>query len=258
MNLRLTDLIDDRPDEGVFRVNRAIFTEQRVFDAEIHRLFEGGWIFLGLESQAGEAHDFFTTYAGRVPILVQRDGEGILRGFINSCPHKGARLAQVRQGNARLHVCPYHSWSFDSAGRNRAVKWKGAGCYAQAFDQDDHGLAHLPQFANYRGFLFGSLAADVPPLADYLGEAAKLLDLVADQSADGVELVPGQVTFTFEANWKLQLENCSDAYHFTSAHPSYIRVLERRQKELSADVVASVWENSDYWKEDTQGIGGGS
>lgn len=258
MTLRLSDLIDDRPDEGVFRVSRAIFTDQHVFDAEMRQLFEGGWIFLGLESQAPDPHDFFTTFAGRVPIMVQRDGEGILRAFVNSCPHKGARLAQVRQGNARLHVCPYHSWSFDSAGRNKAVKWKAAGCYSEAFDKEDHGLAVLPRFENYRGFLFGSLVAVVPSLTDHLGEAAKLLDLVADQSEEGMELVPGQVTFTFEANWKLQLENCSDAYHFTSAHPSYIRVLERRQKEMSEDVVASVWENSDYWKEDTQGVGGGS
>lgn len=258
MTLSLADLIDDRPDEGVFRVSRAIFTDQRVFEAEMRQLFEGGWIFLGLESQAPEPHDFFTTFAGRVPVMVQRDGEGVLRAFVNSCPHKGARLAQLRQGNARLHVCPYHSWSFDSAGRNKAVKWKSAGCYSEAFDRDDHGLAVLPRFENYRGFLFGSLVADVPTLTDYLGEAAKLLDLVADQSDEGMELVPGQVTFTYEANWKLQLENCSDAYHFTSAHPSYIRVLERRQKELSDDVVASVWENSDYWKEDTQGVGGGS
>lgn len=181
-----------------------------------------------------------------------------MRAFVNSCPHKGARLAQVRQGNARLHVCPYHSWSFDSAGRNKAVKWKAAGCYSEAFDRDDHGLALLPRFADHRGFLFGSLSADVPDLGEYLGEAAKLLDLVADQSEEGLELVPGQVTFTYEANWKLQLENCSDAYHFTSAHPSYIRVLERRQQEMSADVVASVWENSDYWKEETKGVGGGS
>lgn len=258
MTLSLADLIDDRPDEGVFRVSRAIFTDQRVFEAEMRQLFEGGWIFLGLESQAPEPHDFFTTFAGRVPVMVQRDGEDILRAFVNSCPHKGARLAQLRQGNARLHVCPYHSWSFDSAGRNKAVKWKSAGCYSEAFDRDDHGLAVLPCFENYRGFLFGSLVSDVPTLTDYLGEAAKLLDLVADQSDEGMELVPGQVTFTYEANWKLQLENCSDAYHFTSAHPSYIRVLERRQKELSEDVVASVWENSDYWKEDTQGVGGGS
>lgn len=258
MTLRLSDLIDDRPDDGVFRINRAIFTDPRVFEAEMRQLFEGGWVFLGLESQAANPHDFFTTFAGRVPILVQRDGEGTLHAFVNSCPHKGARLAQVRQGNARLHVCPYHSWSFDSAGRNKAVKWQKAGCYAEGFDKDSHGLAALPHFANHRGFLFGSVSADVQPLADHLGEAAKLLDLVADQSDEGLELVPGQVTFTYQANWKLQLENCSDAYHFTSAHPSYIRVLERRQQEMSGDVVASVWENSDYWKEETQGVGGGS
>lgn len=258
MTLRLSDFVDDRPADGVFRVNRAIFTDAAVFDAEMRAIFEGGWVFLGLESQAAGPHDFFTTFAGRVPVLVQRDGEGTLRGFINSCPHKGARLAQLRQGNARLHVCPYHSWTFDSAGRNKAVKWKAAGCYSSAFDADDHGLVPLARFGNHRGFLFGSLAADVPDLPDYLGEAAKLLDLVADQSTQGAELVPGQVTFTYEANWKLQLENCSDAYHFTSAHPSYIRVLERRQKEMSGDVVASVWENSDYWKEDTKGVGGGS
>jgi benzoate/toluate 1,2-dioxygenase alpha subunit len=258
MTLRISDLIDDRPDEGVFRVNRAIFTDAAVFEAEMRTLFEGGWIFLGLEAQAPGPHDYFTTFAGRVPVLVQRDEAGTLRAFLNSCPHKGARIAQLRQGTARLHVCPYHSWTFDSAGRNKAVKWKAAGCYAESFDRDDHGLAPLPRFENRRGFLFGSLAADVPPLADYLGEAGKLLDLVADQSNEGLELVPGQVTFTFEANWKLQLENCSDAYHFTSAHPSYIRVLERRQQDMSDSVVASVWENSDYWKEDTKGVGGGS
>lgn len=256
--MKISDLIDDRPDDGVFRINRAIFTDPEVFELEMKHIFEGGWVFLGLEAQAAEAHDFFTTFIGRVPVMVQRDGMGALRAFINSCPHKGARLAQVRQGNARMHVCPYHSWSFDSAGNNKAVKWKKAGCYSAAFDQDDHDLTLLPRFASHRGFLFGSLNADVPELPDYLGEAAKLLDLVADQSDEGVELVPGQVTFTYEANWKLQLENCSDAYHFTSTHPSYIRVLERRQKELSEDVVTSVWENSDYWKEETEGVGGGS
>ena len=39
MTLRLTDLIDDRPQDGVFRVNRAIFTDAQVFDAEMRVLF---------------------------------------------------------------------------------------------------------------------------------------------------------------------------------------------------------------------------
>jgi len=254
----LTDLVDDRPDEGVFRVDRTIFTDPAVFELEMQRIFEGGWVFLGIAAQAANPHDFFTTTMGRVPVVVMRDGQGALGGFVNACPHKGSRIAQTQSGNARLFVCPYHSWTFDSAGRNKNVKWKKAGCYAEGFDADSHDLARLPAFEEYRGFLFGSLSADVPSLTDYLGEAARLLDLVADQSEEGMELVPGGVTFTYDANWKLQLENCSDAYHFTSAHPSYIRILEKRQEKPDASTTRSVWESNANWSEDAEGVQGGS
>jgi benzoate/toluate 1,2-dioxygenase alpha subunit len=256
---RLAELIDDRPAEGVFRVNRAIFDDPDVFDDEMRNIFEGGWVFLGLASQAPAAHDFFTTTIGRVPVLVSRDGAGTLGAFVNSCPHRGAMIAQTGAGNARLHVCAYHSWTFDSAGRNKNIKWRKAGCYAGGFDADSHDLARLPAFGEYRGFLFGCLVRDAPTLETHLGEVTKLLDLVADQSDEGVELVPGGVTFTYDANWKLQLENCSDAYHFTSTHPSYIRVLDQRQKQQDGNVVRSVWENSSFWQgEEAQDVAGGS
>ncbi|WP_068073067.1 aromatic ring-hydroxylating oxygenase subunit alpha [Novosphingobium lentum] len=251
-------LIDDRPADGLFRVHRAIFDDAEVFEAELARVFGGGWVFLGLADQAAGPHDFFTTRIGRVPVLVSRDGDGSLAAFVNSCPHKGSMLAQTACGNARLHVCPYHSWTFDSAGRNKAVKWKNAGGYSPAFAQTGHDLASLPRFGEYRGFLFGSLSADVPTLEDHLGEARKLLDLVAGQSEQGMELVPGMVTFTFDANWKLQLENCSDAYHFTSAHPSYLRVLERRREDPTTVTARSAWDSNRNWAEDAQGVQGGS
>jgi benzoate/toluate 1,2-dioxygenase alpha subunit len=255
---RIAELIDDRPAEGVFRVSRAIFDDPVIFELEQQRIFEGGWVFLGIASQAAAAHDYFTTFIGRVPVIVSRDGEGRLHGLVNSCPHKGSRVAQHMQGNARVHVCPYHSWSFDSAGRNKMIKWKKAGCYADSFDAVSHDLSRLPAFAEYRGFLFGSLRVDVPPLDEYLGEARKLLDLVVDQGDEGLELVPGKVTFTFDANWKLQLENCADAYHFTSTHPSYIKVLEQRQAQADEAVVKSIFEDTDYWTGETSGIAGGS
>jgi len=258
-NGRLAELIDDRPADGVFRVNRAIYDDPDVFDQELRAIFEGGWVFLGLASQAPNPHDFFTTMAGRVPILVSRDGEGVLSAFVNSCPHRGAMIAQTGAGNARLHVCAYHSWTFDSAGRNKNIKWKKGGCYPAAFDQENHDLARLPAFGEYLGFLFGSLVGNVPSLDDHLGEARKLLDLVADQSDEGLELVPGGVTFTYDGNWKLQLENCSDQYHFTSTHPSYIRVLEKRQKESDASVVQSSLASSSFWQGDQENnVAGGT
>ena len=254
----LRDLIDDRPEDGVFRVSRALFRDEDLFDLEMKHIFEGGWVFIGLSAQAENPHDYFTGFIGRVPIIVSRDGDGVLRCFVNACPHKGVRLIQKLCGNARRHVCPYHSWTFDSAGANKNIKWQKSGCYGAGFDDENHDLAPVAKFGEYRGFLFASLNADVPSLEDHLGETRKLLDLVVDKSPEGVELVPGRVTFTYAANWKMQLENCSDQYHFTSTHPSYIRILDQRAKEQSEEVVQSSIAASDFWQEGASGTTGGT
>src|SRR5690606_2837203 len=75
---RLADFIDDRPEAGVFRVARSLFNDPAIFDLEMQHVFEGGWVFLGMASQAEKANDFFTTTIGRVPVLVTRDRQGVL------------------------------------------------------------------------------------------------------------------------------------------------------------------------------------
>jgi hypothetical protein len=72
----LGDLIDDRPQDGVFRVNRALFRDPALFAHEMRHVFEGGWVFIGLASQAENPNDYFTGFIGRVPIIVSRDGKG--------------------------------------------------------------------------------------------------------------------------------------------------------------------------------------
>ncbi|RZS76968.1 aromatic ring-hydroxylating oxygenase subunit alpha [Pigmentiphaga kullae] len=227
----IASLVDDRPEDGVFRLHRSVFSDPEIFELEMKYIFERNWVFLGLDSQVRNPHDYMTTTVGRHPVVVMRDGEGNLNAFINSCPHKGARLCHLAQGNRKIHVCQYHSWSFDSAGRIRGLKFKDDGQYSPAFDDDSHDLAALPRFEVYRGFMFGALSADVLPLSEYLGEARTFIDIAVDTSPQGLELVPGVVGFTFEGNWKLQLENCSDQYHFTSTHPSYLKVLDRRAEK---------------------------
>jgi benzoate/toluate 1,2-dioxygenase alpha subunit len=256
--LALRELIDDRPEDGVFRVSRSLFRDPDLFELEMKHVFEGGWIFIGLNTQAENPHDYFTSFIGRVPIIVSRDGDGELRCFVNACPHKGVRLVQKKCGNARRHVCPYHSWTFDSSGTNRNIKWKKSGCYSPAFDEENHDLAQVARFGEYRGFLFASLNPDVPSLEEFLGESRKLLDLIVDKSPEGVELVPGRVVFTYAANWKMQLENCSDQYHFTSTHPSYIRILDQRAKEKNSEVVQATLGAADFWQEEASGISGGT
>jgi len=244
----IASMVDDCPREGRFSVQRRIFTDPEVFDLEMRHIYEGTWIFLGLASQAPQPHDFFTTWVGRQPVVVMRDADGRLGAFLNTCRHRGAQVCTTAAGNARVHVCKYHSWAYDSSGRNVDVKLSKQGCYAPEFAQRSHDLTRLAHFGEYRGFLFGSVAADVPALEEHLGGARAFLDLVVDQGPQGVELVPGNLSYTYRGNWKLQVENCADTYHLTSAHRSYMSIVERRKSEQAKHRLRMVGSRS--WKSD--------
>ena len=239
----LRALIIDDPQGRDFRVHRDVFRDPEVFDWEMRHIFEATWIFLGLESQVPSPHDYMTAFIGRHPVVVSRDAKGELHCFINSCRHRGALVCHRAFGNRKYHVCQYHGWAYDSSGRNVYLKDRDQAAYPPSFDREDHDLVRVRQFASYRGFLFASLADDVPSLEAHLGEARWFLDLIADQGEEGVECVPGRVVFRFRGNWKMQMENAVDPYHFTSTHASYIRILERRQKSTADDVPTSIYTN---------------
>ncbi|MEJ7930079.1 aromatic ring-hydroxylating dioxygenase subunit alpha [Ramlibacter sp. AN1015] len=237
------DLIDDRPDDGVFRVHRDVFRDPEVFAHEMRSFFAAGWAFVGHASQLPQPHDFLCVELAGQPLVLMRDAAGRLHCVHNSCRHKGARVVHHRRGNRRTHVCHYHGWSYGSDGANIAIKGKAEGDYTPAFDAESHDLAAVARFGEYRGFLFASLDADVPPLDAWLGDARVFIDLAVDAAEHGLELVPGAVSYTYRGNWKLQLENSTDAYHFSSTHPSYLRLLERRSRmPQRTDVEAAIWQ----------------
>ena len=246
-------LVEDGGRAGRFTVQRGIFTEAEVFASEMQHIFEGGWVYLAHESQLANPHDYMTVRVGRKSVIVQRDAEGGVRAFLNACPHRGSRLCSSGQGNKRVHVCPYHGWSFDSSGRNRLVKGRETGGYNEAFDAASHDLLSLPRVASYRGFIFGSLVAEVPLLADYLGAAAAFIDLLADQSPEGLEVVAGSAAYRYRGNWKLQVENGVDGYHFTTVHQNYLRVLMQRGARAGEngvqDAVRTGFDHKNWGKE---------
>lgn len=229
MGVVLDELIEDRPKDKVFRVSRRMFTDPAIFDLEMKYIFESTWSFVGLETQLSQPHEFVTTFIGRQPVIVMRDGAGAIGCFLNTCRHRGTLLCPFKHGRQKFHVCRYHGWSYDSSGKNVTVTGAAEGQYPSAFDQADKGLVPVARVESYRGLIFASLSADVPPLGDYLGEACAFIDLVAEQSPTGqLEFVPGDISYTFDANWKLQFENGLDYYHFASTHSSYVDVRAKR------------------------------
>lgn len=224
----ILQLIDDRPADGVFRVHRALFVDPAIFARELTHIFESTWVFVGLDSEVANPHDYVTGTIGRQPIILMRNGDGKLGCFLNSCRHRGTLVCPFAKGNAKFHTCRYHGWTYSSAGQNVLVTDRAQGHYPPAIADQQLNLVPVARLDSYRGFIFASLSADVPPLATHLGEASKLIDLVADQAPHGLEYVPGSVSYTYDGNWKLQFENGLDAYHFASTHAAFIDIFRAR------------------------------
>ncbi len=220
-------LIDD-VSNGQFQVHRDLYRDPALFELELKHVFEASWVFLAHETQIPQPHDYLNVHIARQPVLITRNRDDDLGAFLNICPHKSSLVCQNESGNKKFHVCPYHGWAFNSGGQNVLIKDQAQGQYSAGFDTRSHDLTRLAHFESYRGFLFGSLNPDVEPLVDYLNDIHVFLDMIIDQSADGAEVVPGRSYYTFDANWKMQLENCVDAYHLTSTHPSFMTITAAR------------------------------
>ncbi|WP_292009076.1 Rieske 2Fe-2S domain-containing protein [Chryseobacterium sp.] len=241
-----TMIIHDK-ENGVYQHNRESFTNQELFDLEMKHIFEGNWVFLAHESQIPNINDYYTTNIGRQSVVITKNKEGQLNAIINSCTHKGAQLCRYKRGNKSSFTCPFHGWTFNNSGKLLKVKDGKAGGYPEQFNcEGSHDLVKVARFENYRGFLFGSLNADVKPLEDYLGDTKIIIDHIVDQAPEGLEVLNGASSYVYNGNWKLQMENGADGYHVSSVHWNYVATMGRRnyEKEATKAVDANGWSKS--------------
>ncbi|MBT3145951.1 Rieske 2Fe-2S domain-containing protein [Neptunomonas phycophila] len=220
------------PETGRYQCDRSVFTDKELFDLEMKYIFEGNWVFLAHESQIPEIGDYFTVTVGRQPVVITRDKSGELNAILNTCSHRGATLCRRKRGNKTSFTCPFHGWSFKNDGKFQKARDQKKGGYPEQFNTDgSHDLKKMARFENYRGFLFGSLSDDVIPLSEHLGETTKIIDNIVDQSEDGIEVLRGTSSYTYEGNWKLTAENGADGYHVGTVHWNYLSTMGHRNYE---------------------------
>jgi benzoate/toluate 1,2-dioxygenase subunit alpha len=221
-------VVEDR-EAGVYRANRRIFTDEETFELEMKHIFEGNWIYLAHESQLPNPGDYFTTYIGRQPVVITRDKDGELHCLINACAHRGAMICRRKADNRSTLTCPFHGWTFRNDGKLLKVKDPDGAGYPDSFNSGgSHDMTKVARFDSYRGFLFGSLNPDVASLSEHLGDTTKVIDMLVDQSPDGLEVLRGASTYTYDGNWKVQAENGADGYHVTATHWNYAATTARR------------------------------
>ena len=238
---RIDDFLVEDHQTGDHRLHRSAFTDEALFELEMKHIFEGNWIYLAHESQIPNNNDYYTTHIGRQPVVIARNRQGQLNAFINACSHRGATLCRHKRGNKATYTCPFHGWTFNNSGKLLKVKDPEGAGYPDCFNKEgSHDLKKVARFESYRGFLFGSLNDDVLPLTEFLGEAARIIDMIVDQSSDGLEVLRGSSTYTFEGNWKLQAENGADGYHVSAVHWNYAATTNQRKAANAGDSIRAM------------------
>ena len=216
------------------RIHTSLYTDPAVFEAEMDRIFNNTWVWVAHASEIPDAGSFKMSHVGRQPVIVTRDQEGKVHVLLNRCRHRAGSVCEERKGNTRGFVCRYHGWSYDISGRLRGVPHPSS--YKADFDKRDYPLASL-RVEEYAGLIFATCRNDIGSLDDYLGAAKPWIDLFMKQGAGYGVAAAGEQRFRFRGNWKIQLENTTDAYHFPIVHKSFITSLDTATKD-QFDVLA--------------------
>jgi phenylpropionate dioxygenase-like ring-hydroxylating dioxygenase large terminal subunit len=175
-------------------------------------------VVVGFSDQIREPRQYLSVRAGEVPLIVLRDGQGVLRGFLNACRHRGTELLPEGAGRAAAISCPYHAWTYALDGTlaslPHAVGFPG-------LEKSSRGLIPVP-VGEKHGLVFA-----VPTPGATLDLEAYLAGLPGE--LDGFRL--GQHTLfrperrERRLNWKLMLDGSFEGYHFRVTHKNTIAPL---------------------------------
>lgn len=178
--------------------------------AEKQTFFRDNLICLGLSARLPGPGTFITDSLSGVPILLTRDADSKVHGFLNVCRHRGSQVAQDC-GKTRSFVCPYHAWTYDLRGQLVARPEEAA--FAGA-DRSAHGLTSL-QVVEEHGMLW---VCPTPGLTLDLHE--KLGGLSSELSAYNLGSFHYFDTCTIHRrmNWKLIVDTFLESYHFCVLH----------------------------------------
>jgi phenylpropionate dioxygenase-like ring-hydroxylating dioxygenase large terminal subunit len=193
--------------------------DPEILRREQERIFRGSWQYVGHLGELAGTGSFFTGRAGGQPIVVTRARDGVLRGFLNVCRHRGFPVADG-SGTRETIQCPYHAWTYNLDGSLRSAPRSDEEPH---FPRDELGLCAI-SVDTWGPFVFANTSRDCEPLSEALGSMpAQVAELGLD--VDTLRFYTRWET-ELEANWKIVCENFLECYHCQVAHPQLAQMLD--------------------------------
>ena len=202
------------------------YSDPAILAREMERIFRRSWQYAGHLGELQGPGSYFPSSTGPVPIVITLDADGVLRGFINVCRHRGAIVATDARRRGTLQ-CPYHAWTYGLDGALRAAP---RGERDPALDVGCHGLAPV-SVGTWGPFVFANPRADAEPLSEALDDLPEIV-LEHGLDVDGLRFNQ-RVHYEIRANWKIAVENYLECYHCPVNHPSLVDVLDERRSGVA-------------------------
>jgi phenylpropionate dioxygenase-like ring-hydroxylating dioxygenase large terminal subunit len=190
------------------------YTSSEFFEFEKAAVFSKRWICVGRVEDIPNVGDHIAAELAGEPVLVVRQKDGDIAAMSAVCQHRGQVVCQTTGKGVSTFRCPLHFWSYDLRGRLVGAAHMGD---HEATDCLKNSV-RLPavRCENWRGFMFVNL----DPEADALGPTLANLEPFFE-GYDQADLQPVPPTLSDTAlpwNWKIHVENFTDAYHPSFVH----------------------------------------
>jgi phenylpropionate dioxygenase-like ring-hydroxylating dioxygenase large terminal subunit len=185
--------------------------------AEKDRLWPRVWQIVERVEDFKAVGDFITYDVADDSIIVIKTGETSFNAFHNVCPHRGRQLINTPddvhsvRGNRRNFICGFHGWTYDTEGNNTYIldpqDWKGA------LTPERTCLSKV-RVDTWGGFVWINMDPDCEPLADFLGDAGRIL---GHFELDKMRY-KWRKWVVYPCNWKTAIEAFMEPYHVAGTH----------------------------------------
>jgi phenylpropionate dioxygenase-like ring-hydroxylating dioxygenase large terminal subunit len=187
-------------------------------ERERERLWMRVWQIAGRAEELPNAGDWKVHTIYDQSFILVRGKDGIIRGFVNACRHRGNRLC-VDRGHSARFTCRYHLWTFGLDGKLLGASKDFDGPLEDFVGPKDE-LGLIPIAVEcFAGFIFLNPDPQARPLEEFLGPAKQVLEAyrMDEWIAVGVN-----VRETLECNWKVVMDAFGEGYHIRGIHPELI------------------------------------
>lgn len=208
----------ETPDGVTYEIDAKRYTSKEQLELERKKIFQDFPIVVGAVGKLENDGDYFLHDWTGVPIVVIKGKDGVIRAFVNMCRHRGVRLLEEEQGHIKRNIiCPYHAWSYDTAGCLKGVFHpKGF----EGVNAETHSMIPLDCHTRF-GLIF---VVPNPELKDKFSWDNYLQEIESVYKTFGLDShVPyREETRSADANWKLLIDGGLEGYHFKIAHTKTI------------------------------------